>query len=323
MAKSKSEEKIETDTEKPSQEQAEQPDNKDEKDLLAEQDGKRAEEAETGDDKKRKDPPTKSEEDQPAKKATKTDSTEKSDTTIADKINTLLSSKAESLYKHDDKRLSEKDATKSYFSIGDDLNSWEHFLCALVVSRPLSHVLGQRAVQVLLNSPYSMSTPQKVLDAGESKVYEALEEAHTQHRQKTASQILQAAEYLVSEKIDDGKGSMKGLEKQDVKGIKDTLGKVNGVGSVACDVFLRRLQGCAGWWGSIGPYVDGKAGEALKKAGLPDDAEGLLSALRDEWGSIDELTGEKPKDDGELARAFATVVERALGIGLEGNEDQV
>lgn len=55
--------------------------------------------------------------------------------------------------------------------------------------KPLSHVLGLRSIRTLLDTAFSLTSSKSVTSAGEHRVWEALEAARTQHRQKTAAYI--------------------------------------------------------------------------------------------------------------------------------------
>lgn len=92
---------------------------------------------------------------------------------------------------------------KDYFT--PSLTAFEHLICAIILSRPISHVLGQRTIKTVLNDPWNFSDPKNILEAGkeneEGKTLrvEAMEQAKTQHRQKTASEPGDLAQTLVDE----------------------------------------------------------------------------------------------------------------------------
>ena len=66
---------------------------------------------------------------------------------------------------------------------------FEELLGAIILSRPISHALGLRSIRTLFNEPYQLTTPKAIRDAGFEGVRKALDEARTQHRQKTAEEI--------------------------------------------------------------------------------------------------------------------------------------
>lgn len=173
----------------------------------------------------------------------------------------------------------------------------------------------------MLNEPWGWDCAQKILDAGKEDGdgktgrLEAMEEARTQHRQKTASELGGMAMCVVDEKWDEeGDGGLKGLlevvkGESGEDGLKEEIrrlvkGKVKGLGDTGLDIFLRRVQGCEGWEG-VGWFVDGKTRDALVKVGLPGNAEGLR-----------KLVGDKRED-------FVVVLERTLGIVLEGKQEEL
>lgn len=140
-----------------------------------------------------------------------------------------------------------------------------------------------------------------------------MEDAKTQHRQKTASELGGLAQAIVDEKWDeDGDGTLKGLlkhvegEQCNLAGNLRTLlkGRVKGLGDTGLDIFLRRVQGCESWEG-IGWFVDGKTRNALEKLGLPDDPN-----------AVKRLVGDQRRD-------FVVVLERTLGIVLEGKQEEL
>lgn len=55
-------------------------------------------------------------------------------------------------------------ALRDYFS--PNLTPFEHLICAVILSRPISHNLGQRTIATVLNESWNWSNAQKVLDAG-------------------------------------------------------------------------------------------------------------------------------------------------------------
>jgi hypothetical protein len=121
-----------------------------------------------------------------------------------------------------------------------------------------------------LNPPYEFSNAKAILTAsekaapkqggpypeegeGKDRVWQAVEEARTQHRQKTAAEIRGLAETVEREGWDDGSGEMKGLLEIVGKGegMEGELRKVikwnvKGVGDTGLDVFLRRVQAVKG-----------------------------------------------------------------------------
>ena len=80
---------------------------------------------------------------------------------------------------------------------------FEELVCAVILSRPISHTLGVRSIRTLLNAPNEFTSPKAIREAGAEGRREALDKAKTQHRQKTAEELGALAE-AVTEKLGDG-----------------------------------------------------------------------------------------------------------------------
>lgn len=216
---------------------------------------------------------------------------------------------------------------------------YEHLVTAHLLSKPLSHNLGMRSIRTLLNDPYSFSTPGKMRAAGEDKIWHALEDAKTQHRQKTAAQLYELAVQYSDPNSKDDKGDAgdsdemlelateanEGGSRATVDYIK---GSVKGMGETGAQIFCRRVQACEGWGEAIWPYADPRSIDALRECGVKvADAEDLQEMIeRDvdfdkvgEMGLIEEKKGVDDKDyEVQTAVEFVTVLERAIGASLEG-----
>ena len=75
---------------------------------------------------------------------------------------------------------------------------FEELICAVILSRPIGHGLGLRSIRTIFNGPYGFTTPKKTRDAGFESVRKALDEARTQHRQKTAEELVLLADTAVN-----------------------------------------------------------------------------------------------------------------------------
>ncbi|OAL26640.1 hypothetical protein AYO20_09981 [Fonsecaea nubica] len=208
---------------------------------------------------------------------------------------------------------------------------FEHLLCAHMLSKPLSHTLGMRSIRTLLNEPFSLTSPEAIISAGEQGVWDALEAARTQHRQKTASYIFRTAElysdsetmFQLAEEANDG--GPQGV----IEHIKST---VPGLAVTGGEIFCRRIQCVDGWGGAVWPYADSKALDAVRKVGIPvDDAEQLRAMIVDEVHRNKQLGDmglhERQLNDAQLVEeqadaqiqvALVVALERALGCVLEG-----
>ena len=205
------------------------------------------------------------------------------------------------------------------------LSPFEELVCAVVLSRPISHKLGQRTIRTILNAPYYFTTPKSIIDAGEDKVRQALEDAKTQHKDKTAGQINLIAKVVTSDFAQDASDTSLDKLRQDSDydwweerarlkhGIK-------GLGNTGIDIFSRRIQ----WsWEEGFPYVDKATSRGLDNIGLPKTADGLLDVLSQHWDILDTSSIEADDKEAEQRRAFVIICERATGADLERKADEV
>ncbi|KAK6372543.1 hypothetical protein LTR64_004461 [Lithohypha guttulata] len=221
---------------------------------------------------------------------------------------------------------------------------FEHLVTAHLISKPLSHTLGMRSARTLLNDPYSFSTPGKMRAAGEKKIWDALEEARTQHRQKTASYLYDMAVQYADPNNKDDTNNMgdsdemlelatranDGGSRATIEYIKST---VKGMGDTGAQIFCRRVQACEGWGEAIWPYADPRSIDALRELGVKvADAENLQEMIESDvdWdnvgdmGLLEEKKGVDDKDyEVQVAVELVTVLERAIGCVLEGKVDQL
>ncbi|KAI9711397.1 MAG: hypothetical protein M1828_001942 [Chrysothrix sp. TS-e1954] len=236
-------------------------------------------------------------------------------------ISYLMSARATDLCRPKD----EQDAHPETITYTSNLpmTPFEELLCAVILSRPISHALGQRSIRTLLNKPYEFRSPKAIKAAGSEKVHEALETAKTQHKAKTAEQIVMLAD-VVSEKFADSEEdvSLEKLRKEaqnDPDAMRDTISKsFKGVGKTGVDIFMRRIQG---QWRECYPFVDEKTRASVEKYGLDGSAKGLRNQVNDVWVDLDlgQVSG---KDAMEKERmVFMRVLERAIVSDLEGKVD--
>lgn len=202
---------------------------------------------------------------------------------------------------------------------------FEELVCAVILSRPIGHLLGLRSIRTIFNPPYEFTTPKKIREVGNEACRKALDEARTQHRQKTAEELVLLADAVVDslghgdedvtlERVREESG-------HDCEKVREMLKKnVKGLGKTGLDIFGRRIQGV---WPEFYPFVDQRTLAAIEKLGLPGSTEELREALDENW----EKLGVKDidaKDEGEKKRkAFVRVLERAVGADLEGNLDSM
>ena len=202
---------------------------------------------------------------------------------------------------------------------------FEELVCAVILSRPIGHMLGLRSIRTIFNPPYEFNTPKRIREAGNEGCRKALDEARTQHRQKTAEELVLLADAVV-ESLGDGDEDVS-LERvreesgHDCEKEREMLRKnIKGLGKTGLDIFGRRIQGV---WPKFFPFVDQKTLAALDKLGLPSSAEELRRLLDEKWELL-EVKEIEAKDKAEKKRkAFVQILERAIGADLEGNIDSI
>ncbi|KAL8831666.1 MAG: hypothetical protein Q9191_000744 [Dirinaria sp. TL-2023a] len=254
-------------------------------------------------------------------------------------VNLLLSSDSIDLCRPKDETedLKNRGNIKTY-SISA-FSPFEELVCAVILSRPISHALGLRSIRTIFNDPHNFTTPKAILKAGAEGRRQALDDAKTQHRQKTAEELGLLAD-LANGTLGDGEDDVS-LEKVRIDGQHDQekVSKVNGdlslhltspqereilrknvkgLGKTGLDIFGRRIQGI---WPAFYPFVDQRTAAALEKLGLPADAEDLDKLLTERWEEFEIRDIDAKDDDEKKRKAFVRVLERAIGADLEGNTD--
>ena len=202
---------------------------------------------------------------------------------------------------------------------------FEELVCAVILSRPIGHMLGLRSIRTIFNPPYEFTTPKKIREAGNEGCRKVLDEARTQHRQKTAEELVLLAE-AVADSLGHGDEDVR-LERvreesgHDYERERERLRKnVKGLGKTGLDIFGRRIQGV---WPEYYPFVDQRTLAAVEKLGLPGSADKLRNLVDEEWGNL-QVNDIEANDEVEKKRkAFVRILERAVGADLEGNIDSI
>lgn len=218
-----------------------------------------------------------------------------------------------------------------------DLTPFQTLMCAVLLSKPISHRLGLRTIDTLLNKPYYFRKVQDLLDAENEGRRAALWEARTQHKEKTAEQLGNLAQGLVSlcgEKEADslkpvldkalGETSDKADAFAVAKQIKTILtGEINGLGPGGVDIFLRRVQS---QWHQVFPFADQRTLETAVQFKLIDSADldkGAQNATNKLAAKIADHVGfpldQAKKDDDEESECGRWWLVRTLDvlIGLD------
>lgn len=196
------------------------------------------------------------------------------------------------------------------------LTPFQNLVAALTLSKPLSHRLGHRTIQTLLNPPFSLRTLSDLDEAGYEGRRKVMWEARTQHKEKTASQLGDLVdgirEICGNPEKEEDLSEMTGLKSQLSEAtpeaaqekLRGILTKIKGIGPGVVSVFLRRVQGD---WEEVFPYADDRGLKAAVQFGLISEGEGA-----------EKLSGTVGGDRGKMVRLLDVLV----GLGLEKKIDE-
>lgn len=201
------------------------------------------------------------------------------------------------------------------------MSPFEELLCAVVLSRPISHRLGLRTIRTILNKPYSLRDPLAIKTAGPKKVLKALEAARTQHKGKTADEIALLAEVVSNNDWHNDLSKLRAQSKDNVESEREVLRRsIKGLGKTGLDIFYRRVQ----WqWGEAFPFVDARTQAAMERLGLPKRAEEIEKLIELRWNDLSSGDGGGHDLETQKRRVFVVLLERAIGADLEKKIDQV
>ena len=185
-----------------------------------------------------------------------------------------------------------------------------------------------RSTRTLLNAPFGFISPQKIVEAGEKRVWEALEDARTQHRQKTAAYV-----YDMAQAFEDGDAMNFLKEMVNEKGADGVIAEigrtVKGMGKTGAEIFCRRVQAVEGWGDAVWPFADGRSLDAVRKLGLEvEDAEDLQEMVETlvDWDKVGTMGLDKEAKmdmEQQVQVEYVVLLERAIGASLEGSIEQV
>lgn len=196
------------------------------------------------------------------------------------------------------------------------LTPFQNLIAACLLSKPISHKLGLRAIQTLLNPPFGLRTLSDLDEAGYEGRRKVMWEARTQHKEKTAGQLGDVCEGVrelcgdkgSEEELSDMQGvrdQIKGMGAEEAaKKVTDLLTGIKGIGPGVAAIFLRRVQGD---WEEVFPYVDDRSVKAAREFGLIEDG-----------GGAEEL---KEKVGGDRAK-FVRLLDVLVGLELEKAVDK-
>lgn len=240
----------------------------------------------------------------------------------------MLSADAADLCRPEDEArdlASRKEPEKVVTYTSSVLNPFQELVCAVVLSRPISHMLGLRTSRTIFNDPYNFTSAKKMQDAGMETIHQSLWDARTQHKAKTADQLGALADIaldlLSDEKDKEGVNLGVVLGNSNVnKALQSLQDKVKGFGPTGKNIFRRRVQ----WlWKDAYPFIDGRSSKALEAIGLPHEADPLADYIEQQWRELDTSRIAGDNDEEKKRRAFVVVLERATGADLESKIERL
>ncbi|KAH7394399.1 hypothetical protein BKA66DRAFT_410594 [Pyrenochaeta sp. MPI-SDFR-AT-0127] len=233
----------------------------------------------------------------------------------------LLSDAALQVCRPEDEVEDVQERGKDVVTYSQLLSPFEELLCAVVLSRPISHRLGLRTIRTVLSPPYAFRNPVAIKTAGSKKVLQALQDARTQHKDKTAEEIELIADAVSNNNWHNDLGKIRKQTKGAVESERELLRRsIKGLGKTGLDIFYRRIQ----WlWTEAYPFVDSRTHVALEKLGLPKRPEGIVRMIEVRWDELNFQDDEEYNDEEKRRRAFVILLERAVGADLEKKIDAV
>ena len=279
-----------------------------------------------GDKRKKSPPPDEANKVSKAKKsdqATKAHDTEGSESTPSPEqvLKFLLSDAALDVCRPEDEAEYVSEHGKETTTYAQLLSPFEELLCAVVLSRPISHRLGLRTIRTILNPPYEFRDADTIKSAGAGKIHQALDDARTQHKGKTTEEIELIAEAVTNNDWHDDLEKIRKQTKNAVDEEREVLRKsIKGLGKTGLNIFYRRVQ----WlWDEAYPFIDARTQDSLEKLGLPKQADELVEFIEKKWQNVKFDDSGEFNDDERKRRAFVLLLERAVGSDLEKRTDDV
>lgn len=233
----------------------------------------------------------------------------------------LLSDKALEVCRPEDELEDLSKRGKDTATYAQSLSPFEELLCAVILSRPISHRLGLRTIRTILNPPYEFRDADTIKAAGAEKVHRALDDARTQHKGKTTEEIELIAKAVIDNDWSNDLSKIREQTKNAVEEEREILrSSIKGLGKTGLDIFYRRIQ----WlWDEAFPFVDVRTQASLEKLGLPSMAEELLEFVEGNWEGVKFDDNEEADDGKKKRRAFVLLLERAVSADLEKKIDDV
>ncbi|MEU1282239.1 endonuclease [Streptomyces sp. NPDC005805] len=120
-----------------------------------------------------------------------------------------------------------------------------------------------------------MRSPRAMTESGWQERVDALGRGgYRRYDESTATRLGEAADLLLGAYG----GDLRRLRERaggDADALRELLREIPGLGPTGVEIFLREVQGV---WPEAGPLLDGKALDGARRAGLPGDADRLLTA---------------------------------------------
>jgi hypothetical protein len=148
-----------------------------------------------------------------------------------------------------------------------------------LLSARISSDIAVRAARALGKA--ALRSPRRMRDAGWQRRVDALGEGgYRRYDERTATQLGEGAELVLREYGGDLR-RMRAAADGDLAALRRMLREVPGLGPVGVDIFLREVQGV---WPEVAPYLDKKAQDGARKAGLPANP-GPLARIAEDVGA--------------------------------------
>lgn len=201
------------------------------------------------------------------------------------------------------------------------LSPFEELVCAVVLSRPISHRLGLRTIRTILNPPWEFTDAESIKAAGAEKIYKSLDDARTQHRGKTTGEIEAIAEAVRKNNWHNDLEKLRKQAKNKVDKERDVLqSSIKGLGKTGLNIFYRRIQ----WlWEEAYPFIDARTQDSLEKLGMPKEPNEVVELIDKNWQDLEVDVSGDFKDEEKKRRAFVLLLERSVGADLEKKSEDI
>ena len=154
---------------------------------------------------------------------------------------------------------------------------YQLLVLATLLSARIGAAIAVAAARELFQAGYR--TPRRMADATWQQRVDALGRGgYRRYDERTATMLGEGAEQLLA----DHRGDLRRLRTTDKDGVAELRGRLQafpGIGPAGADIFCREAQLL---WPELVPYLDRKALQGAKRAGLPADAATLAGLVPDD-----------------------------------------